>query len=247
MEKVYGRAEALQPLQTGYCPGCGHSLISKLICEVVDELKIREEAVLVYPIGCSAMSMGVFNMDMSSGLHGRACSVASGIKRVRPNQPVIVYQGDGDAAAIGAGETIHAATRGEALTVIMINNSIFGMTGGQMSPTSLIGQVTTTSQYGRIPEINGYPLDLAKIIATLEAPSYVTRQSVHSVKAIMNTKKTIKKALEIQIQEKGYSFVEILSPCPVGWKLSPAGALKYIEENGLKQYPVGDLKDVRRN
>jgi len=245
MECVYKRTEALKPYPTGYCPGCGHSLISKIICEVVEEMGIQEEAILVYPIGCAAMSMGVFNFDLTSGLHGRASTVASGVKRVRPNQPVIVYQGDGDAAAIGTSETIHAAARGEALTVIMINNTIYGMTGGQMSPTSLIGQVTTTSQSGRDPSVNGYPVDLAKIIATLDAPKYVTRQSISSVKGVQSTKRAIKKALDIQMKEKGYSFIEILSTCPTGWKLSPQASMEFIDAEMAKQFPLGDLKDVR--
>lgn len=244
MQQTYKRPEALLDKPNAFCPGCGHGIISRVLAEVIDELELREKAALVVPIGCSIQLEWAMNLDMASGLHGRACSVATGLKRCRPEMPVIVYQGDGDAAAIGLSETLHAAARGEALTCIMVNNSIYGMTGGQMSPTTLPDMVTTTSQSGRDTDLTGKPLKMAELVATMESASFVVRASVTSPMRIMELKRIVKKALELQINEGKYSFIEVLAPCPVGWKMAPDASMKFIENASEQYFKLGVLKDA---
>lgn len=244
MEQIYKRPETLLKVPNGFCPGCGHGIISRVLAEAIDELGIREKAALVVPIGCAIQLEWYMNIDMTSGLHGRSCSVATGLKRCRPEMPVIVYQGDGDATAIGLSETLHAAARGEKLTCIMVNNSIYGMTGGQMSPTTLPGMVTTTSQSGRDAELTGQPVKMAELVASMDSASFVARTTVTDPKHVMETKRVIKTAIEKQINEGKYSFIEILSPCPVGWKMSPDQSMKFIQETSEQYFKVGVLKNI---
>lgn len=242
MEIVYQRSKALSAASTSFCPGCMHSTAVKLICEVSEELGIQDDLVIMAPIGC-AVYLGVFvQFDSFGAPHGRPAATGTGFKRSNPDVPLILYQGDGDCSSIGIAETLHAANRGEGFTVIMINNQVYGMTGGQAAPTTLPGQKTTTSQYGKITEDMGDVIKLAEIIATFNAPKFVTRQALHTPKNILAAKKAIKKALEIQINEGGYSFVELMSSCPTNWKMDPKETPKYMEEVVLKEFPVGDLK-----
>ncbi len=242
MEKVYERNKLLANFNTSFCPGCMHGTAVKLICEVATELGIEDSIVGVMPIGCS-VQWGMFvNFDTFGVPHGRAAATATGYKRNRPDNVLVVYQGDGDCSSIGLCETVHAANRGENFTVIMINNQVYGMTGGQAAPTTLPGQKTTTSQAGKNIEEMGNPLNLAEMIAGLPTPKYVTRQTLHTPKGVLAAKKAIKKAFEIQIDGGGYSFVELLSACPTNWKMTPGNAVKYMNEVVTKQYPVGDLK-----
>lgn len=244
MEKIYGKSKSLMDVGSQYCPGCMHSTAHKIIAELMDEMNLREEVCMVLPVGCSILAGMYWNFDMIYSLHGRASAVATGFKRSRQNQPVIVYQGDGDAASIGIAETIYAANRGEAITVIMINNQIYGMTGGQTSPTTLIGQKTTTAIYGRDVETMGYPIKMAEVIAQLGAPKYVARVALHTPKHILQAKKAIKKGLEIQINEKGYSFIEILSACPTNWKVPTDETPEYMEKYVIPEFPLGVFKTI---
>lgn len=244
MAVVFERPHALADVPMHYCPGCTHGIVHRLVAEVIDELGVEGKAVGVASVGCSVMSYDYFNCDMVQAPHGRAPAVATGIKRAKPENVVFTYQGDGDLAAIGTAETIHSATRGENITVIFINNAIYGMTGGQMAPTTLLGMKTATCPYGRIPEIHGYPLKMTEIAATLEGTCYVTRQSVHTVAAIRKAKKAIRKAFENSMQGKGSNLVEIVSTCNSGWKMTPDAANKWMEANMFPFYPLGDLKDT---
>ena len=241
---VFQRPHALLPVVTNYCPGCVHGIVNRLVAETIDELGIEGRTVGVAPVGCSVMAYNFFGCDMAEAAHGRAPAVATGIKRVCPDNIVFSYQGDGDLASIGMAETIHAATRGEHITIIFINNAIYGMTGGQMAPTTLLGQKTVTCPYGRTPELHGYPLKMTEIAATLQGTCYVTRQSVDTVAAIRSAKKAIRKAFEASMQGKGSSLVEITSTCNSGWKLSPVKANEWLREKMFEFYPKGDLKNT---
>ena len=240
---VFSRPHSLLPVVTNYCPGCTHGIVHRLVCETMDELDIEGQTVGVAPVGCSVMSYDFFGCDMIEAAHGRAPAVATGVKRVLPDHVVFAYQGDGDLASIGMAETVHAATRGEHITVIFINNAIYGMTGGQMAPTSLPGQITQTSPYGRDVKTQGYPIRICELLATLDAPAYLARVTVNKVKNVRNAKACIKKAFENQIQGKGFSLVEVLSACPTNWGLEPQKALDWIDEKMIPYYPLGVYRD----
>lgn len=241
-EKVFERPRTLRPVATHYCPGCGHGIAHRLVAEVIDELGIREKTVGVAPVGCSVLIYNYLDVDMYEAAHGRAPAVATGCKRVHPELVVFTYQGDGDFASIGTAEAIHAAARGEKITTIFINNAIYGMTGGQMAPTTLIGQKTTTSPMGRIPERAGFPIKMSELLATLEGAAYIARVAVNNPKHIIQAKKAIKKAFETQIKGLGYSMVEVLSQCPTDWHMTPSEATKWVEENMVPYYPLGEFK-----
>ncbi len=244
MELVYDRTQSILNVPSPYCAGCGHGLTQKLIAEVIDEMQIRERFVYASSVGCNGMGAFIANTDSFASLHGRVTASATGFKRVNPDAIVMAYQGDGDAASIGLGESIHAANRGEALTIIMANNMIFGMTGGQASPTTLAGEKTTTSVTGKDPAKMGYPLRLAEIIASLEAPAFVARCSVHNPREVRNFKKAVRHALTLQAEKGAYSFIEVLVPCPTNARMKPSDCMKYIEEHALPVFPLGVLKDT---
>lgn len=244
MAKVFEKPKALTDKPFHYCPGCTHGIVHRLVAEVIDELGIREKTVGVAPVGCAVFAYDYFNCDMHEASHGRAPAVATGIKRVLPDNVVFTYQGDGDLASIGAAEIVHAANRGEKITTIFINNAIYGMTGGQMAPTSLLGQVTTTSPYGRSAEKEGHPIRVSEMLATLEGAAYIERVSVHDIRNITKAKKAIKKAFEMQLAGKGFALVEVLSTCPTNWGMTPAEALKWLEDNMIPYYPLGVKKEV---
>ena len=243
-KQVFKRPEALKDNVTHYCPGCGHGIIHRLIAEIIDELGIRDKTVGVPPVGCAVLAYNYIDVDMGEAPHGRAVAVATGIKRARPDLIVFTYQGDGDIAAIGTAETIHAANRGERVSVIFVNNGVFGMTGGQMAPTTLLGQTTTTTPGGRSPLRDGFPLDLSQMLAVAGGSVYIERTAVTSPKNIIKTKKAIKKAFQVQMDDLGFALVEILSQCPINWKLSPVEACRWIEEEVVKTYPLGVIKDT---
>lgn len=243
MEKIYSRTKTIQEDKvSGFCPGCMHSTVIKLIGEVLDEMNLVDRAASVLGIGCCGLHMDYIAYDTTTAPHGRACAVATGMKRANPDTLVFTYQGDGDFASIGMAESIHAANRGENITVIFINNGIYGMTGGQMAPTTLVGMKTATSPYGRDPKIHGFPYKIADMIAPLPGVCYVTRQSVHTPAAVRKAKKAIRKAFENALAGKGLSFVEMVSTCNSGWKMSPVDANKWMEENLVPFYPLGDIK-----
>jgi 2-oxoglutarate ferredoxin oxidoreductase subunit beta len=244
VKKVFTRPRSLKATVFHYCPGCGHSIIHRLVAEVIDELDIRERTIGVPPAGCAVLAYNYFDVDMAEAPHGRAAAVATGIKRVLPDRVVFTYQGDGDIAAIGTAETIHAANRGERVTSIFVNNAVYGMTGGQMAPTTVPGQVTTTSPGGRIPLRDGNPLDLSQMLAVAEGSVYIERTSVSSPKGIIKTRKAIKKAFMTQLEDKGFSLVEILSPCPTNWKMTPAEATRWVDESMSQVFPPKVIKDV---
>ena len=244
MAVVYEKTGILTDTPLHYCPGCTHGIIHRLVAETIDELGIQGKTIGIAPVGCAVFAYNYFNTDMMEAAHGRAPAVATGCKRVNPDNIVFTYQGDGDLASIGAAEITHAATRGENITVIFVNNAIYGMTGGQMAPTTLPGQVTTTSPYGRDPALCGYPIRVSEMLATLDGPAYIARVSVHDVKHIMDAKKSIKKAFETQIAGKGFSMVEVLSACPTNWGMTPREALNWLEANMIPQYPLGVKKEV---
>ncbi|MEE1043146.1 MAG: thiamine pyrophosphate-dependent enzyme [Clostridia bacterium] len=226
-----------------YCPGCTHGIVHRLVAEAIDELGIEGTTIGVAPVGCAVMAYNYFNCDMAEAAHGRAPAVATGIKRADPSKIVFTYQGDGDLASIGMAETVHAATRNENITIIFINNAIYGMTGGQMAPTSLPGQVTQTSPYGRDVKTAGYPIRVCEMLSQLEGPEYLERVTVNNVKNIKNAKKAIKKAFENQINGKGFSLVEVVSTCPTNWGMTPQKALEWVDTNMLPYYPLGVYKD----
>jgi 2-oxoglutarate ferredoxin oxidoreductase subunit beta len=242
MEKVFGRPQGLQDRVLHYCPGCTHGLIHRLVAETIDELNVREKTIAVAPVGCAVTAYNYFNCDCQQASHGRAPAVATGIKRVLPENVVFTYQGDGDLASIGMAEIVHAANRGEKITVIFINNAIYGMTGGQMAPTSLPGQKTTTSPYGRDVNTAGYPIKMTELLNTLQAPAFLARVSVHDPKNVIKAKEAIKKAFEAQVQGKGFALVEVLSTCPTNWGLSPNEALKWLEAYMIPQFPLGVVR-----
>ena len=241
---VYQKPRLMNDNSMHYCPGCSHGVVHKLIAEVIDEMGLTEKAIGISPVGCAVFMYNYLDIDCQEAAHGRAPALASAIKRLWPDRLVFTYQGDGDLACIGTAESIHALNRGENITIIFINNAIYGMTGGQMAPTTLLGMKTATCPYGRIPEIHGYPLKLTEIAATLQGTCYVTRQSVQNVASIRKAKKAIRKAFECSMQQKGSSLVEIVSTCSSGWKMTPEKANKWMEENMFPFYPLGDLKDT---
>jgi len=242
MEVVYQRPSTLTDAVMHYCPGCGHSVVHKVLMEVVEELGIQSDIIGVAPVGCSVLAYHYMNIDMQEAAHGRASAVATGIKRVLPDKYVFSYQGDGDLAAIGTAETIHTINRGENILIIFINNAIYGMTGGQCAPTTLLGQVTSTTPYGRKAEDIGFPLNITNMISTLPGAYYVTRQSVHTANAVRKFKKAVKASFEYQKQKKGTCFIEVVSNCPSGWKLTPKETVEYLDTVMLPHYPVGDIK-----
>ncbi|MBN1836842.1 MAG: 2-oxoglutarate oxidoreductase [Spirochaetales bacterium] len=240
---VYDRPEGLKDVPTHYCPGCGHGIIHKLLAQVIDELGIRERTIVVAPVGCSVLIYNYINTDGLEAAHGRAPAVATGLKRVLKDRIVVSYQGDGDLMAIGTAETIHAANRGENITVLFVNNAIYGMTGGQMAPTTLAGQKTKTSPFGRDPAEAGYPIRACELLATLEAPVFIERCAVDNVRNVLRAKKAIRKAIQNQVDGKGYSFVEFLSMCPTNWGVSPAKAAEWVGETMVAYYPLGNFRD----
>ena len=241
---VFDKPNSLNDISMHYCPGCTHGIVHRLVAEVIDELGIEGKTIGIAPVGCSVMAYNYFNCDMIEAAHGRAPAVATGVKRANPDEHIVfTYQGDGDLASIGMAETVHAAARNENITVIFINNAIYGMTGGQMAPTSLPGQVTQTSPYGRDVNACGYPVKVCEMLSTLEGPEYLERVTVNSVKAVKNAKKAIKKAFQNQIDKKGFSLVEVLSTCPTNWGMTPQKALKWIDEAMIPYYPLGVYKD----
>ncbi len=244
MAIVFERPKSLTDVTLHYCPGCTHGIIHRLVAEVIDELGIEGRTVGVAPVGCAVFAYDYFECDMQEAAHGRAPAVATGIKRVHPDNIVFTYQGDGDLAAIGTAETVHIATRGENVTTIFVNNAIYGMTGGQMAPTSLPNQKTQTSPYGRDTKIAGNPIRVSEMLATLDGPAYIERVSVDSVKNIKNAKKAIKKAFTLQMEGKGFTLVEVLSTCPTNWGVSPVEALDWLRENMMPRYPLGVYKDI---
>lgn len=242
MEKIFGKTTGLTDIPFHYCPGCTHGIIHRLIGEVLEELDIIGKTIGVAPVGCAGFSLDFFSCDFVGAAHGRAQAVGTGIKRAQPDKLVFTYQGDGDIAAIGTAHAIHVAARGEKITSIMVNNAVFGMTGGQMAPTTVTGQVTTTSPYGRDPGLVGTPIDLPKTIATLPGAVYVAAVAVDSPKNIMQAKKALKRAFQVQQLGLGFAFVSILSTCPTNWGLSPVDSLTWLRENMLPIYQMGELK-----
>ena len=228
-----------------YCPGCTHGIVHRLVAETLEELDVGGRAIGVAPVGCAVFAYNYFNCDMHEASHGRAPAVATGIKRVHPGNVIFTYQGDGDLASIGAAEIVHAAARGEKITVIFINNAIYGMTGGQMAPTTLPGQVTTTSPYGRDPEHCGYPVRVCEMLSTLDGAAYLERVSVHDVPHVLAAKKAIRKAFETQIARKGFSLVEVLSTCSTNWGMTPVEALDWVRDNMIPRYPLGVYKEAQ--
>ena len=240
---VFDKPKALTDAPLHYCPGCTHGIIHRLVAEAIDELGILCDTIGVAPVGCAVMSYDYFSCDMIEAAHGRAPAVATGLKRARPENIVFTYQGDGDLASIGMAETVHAATRNENITVIFVNNAIYGMTGGQMAPTSLPGQVTQTSPYGRDVKTVGFPIKICELLSSLDGPEFIQRVAVNNVKNVLAAKKAIKKAFENQIQGKGFSLVEVISSCPTNWGMTPQKALEWIDTNMIPYYPLGVYKD----
>jgi 2-oxoglutarate ferredoxin oxidoreductase subunit beta len=239
---VYQRPVSLSTRSTHYCPGCTHGVAHRLVAEVLDEMGIREQTIGVAPVGCSVFAYDYFNHDYVEAAHGRAPAMATGIKRVLPDKTVYTYQGDGDLASIGMAEIVHAAARGENITVIFINNAIYGMTGGQMAPTTLPGMKTTSSPLGRDVETTGFPIRMSEILSTLDGSSYIVRRSLHDANNIRKAKKAIRLAFEAQQHHLGFSMVELLSSCPTNWKIDPPRALQFIEEQMIPYFPLGDYK-----
>ena len=240
---VFEKPKALADVPLHYCPGCTHGIIHRLVAEVIDELGIEGKTVGIAPVGCSVFAYNYFNCDMIEAAHGRAPAVATGVKRSFPDNIVFTYQGDGDLAAIGTAETVHAAARNENICIIFVNNAIYGMTGGQMAPTTLPGQVTQTSPYGRNPEMVGLPIKVCELLSNVDGATYLERVAVNNVKNVKNAKKAIKKAFQNQIEGKGFSLVEVLSTCPTNWGLKPDKALEWLEDNMIPYYPLGVYKD----
>ena len=244
MAVVFQKTSMLTDTPFHYCPGCTHGIIHRLVAEVLEELGVGDTAIGIAPVGCAVFAYNYFNCDMMEAAHGRAPACATGAKRVHPDKVVFTYQGDGDLASIGAAEIVHAAARGEKITTIFVNNAIYGMTGGQMAPTSLPGQITTTSPYGRDTAHCGFPVKMSEMLAQLDGPAYIERVSVHDVPHVVAAKKAIRKAFEAQIAGQGFSMVEVLSTCPTNWGLTPQEALKWLKENMIPQFPLGVYKEV---
>lgn len=243
---VFKRPQALAEVITHYCPGCTHGVIHRLVAESLDELGLRERAVGVAPVGCSVLAYNYFNLDFMEAAHGRAPALATGFKRCRPDMIVFTYQGDGDLASIGMGEIIHAANRGEKFTTIFVNNAIYGMTGGQMAPTTMPGQKTTTTPAGRDVALFGYPIRIAELLSSLRTPSFVARVAVHTPMHIINAKKAIKKAFRLQKENRCFTLVEVLSTCPTNWGMNPHDATEWVASDMLPYYPLGIFKDPER-
>ena len=240
---VFDRPKALADVKLHYCPGCTHGIIHRLVAEAIDELGIEGKTIGIAPVGCSVFAYNYFNCDMVEAAHGRAPAVATGVKRANPENVVFTYQGDGDLAAIGTAETVHSAARGENITIIFVNNAIYGMTGGQMAPTTLPGQVTQTSPYGRKVESVGYPLRVCELLSNVDGAAYLERVAVNDVKNVKNAARAIKKAFQYQIEGKGFSLIEVLSTCPTNWGLTPDKALEWLKDNMIPYYPLGVYKD----
>ncbi|MCK4648349.1 2-oxoglutarate oxidoreductase [bacterium] len=245
MKRILGRPESMQDVSTIYCPGCGHGIVHRLVCEVIDELGIRERTIAVAPVGCAVLAYRYWKFDTTEAAHGRPPAVATGIKRVLPDRIVFTYQGDGDLAAIGTAETVHAANRGENITVIFVNNAVYGMTGGQMAPTTLTGQKTLTTPEGRKPRMAGYPIKISEALAQLDGTVYIERVAVNSPQNILKAKKAIKKAFQIQIENRGFSLIEILSMCPTGWGGTSREALNWVDDKMIPEFPLGVIKDAK--
>ncbi len=243
MAVVFQKPKALTDAVLHYCPGCTHGIVHRLVAEAIDELGIEGRTIGIAPVGCSVMAYDYFACDMIEAAHGRAPAVATGVKRSLPDRVVFTYQGDGDLASIGLCETVSCACRGENVTIIFINNAIYGMTGGQMAPTSLIGQVTQTSPYGRDPSTQGMPIRVCELLASLDAPAYLERVAVNTVAHVRQAKKAIYKAFENQVKGRGFSLVEVLSTCPTNWGLSPEAACRWVEEKMVPVYPLGNFRD----
>lgn len=242
MEMVYERPEALSEVYTHYCPGCTHGVAHRILAEAIDELGLRERVILVAPVGCAVFAYNYFNVDGCEAAHGRAPAMATGVKRLQPDSIVITYQGDGDMAAIGTAEIIHAAARGENITTVFVNNAIYGMTGGQMAPTSLPGQQTTSSPFGRDVHNAGYPLRMCELLSQTDGAAYIVRRSLHDIKNIRKAKKAILTALKAQMNGLGFSMVELLSTCPTNWGLTPEAALQWVEDRMIPYFPLGDYR-----
>jgi 2-oxoglutarate ferredoxin oxidoreductase subunit beta len=246
MERIYSRPRSLKTTPFHYCPGCGHSVIHRLIAEVIDEMGLQDKIIGTPPAGCSVFAYYYFDFDMVESAHGRGAAVATGMKRAYPEIVVFTYQGDGDLAAIGTAETIHAANRGEKITTIYVNNAIYGMTGGQMAPTTLANQKTTTSPYGRDVNTDGYPIKMSEILAMVGGSAYIERTAVNSPANIRRTKKAIQKAFQVQLDGIGFSLVEILAACPVNWNMSPLESWQWIDKELTKTFPLGVIKDITK-
>ena len=244
MEIVFQRPKSMADVNMHYCPGCGHGIVHRLVAETVDELDIEGQTIGIASVGCSVMNYDYFNFDMIQAPHGRAPAVATGAKRALPDNVIFTYQGDGDLAAIGTAEIVHAATRGEILTVIFINNAIYGMTGGQMAPTSLPGQVTQTTPFGRDVNVAGYPIKVCELLSTLDGVTLAQRVSIDCVKNVNEAKRAIKKGFKNQINKQGFSIIEVISSCPTNWGMRPIDSLTWVRENMLKYYPLGIYKDT---
>lgn len=242
MKQLFKPTPILTPIQRSYCPGCTHGIIHRLVAEVIEEFQLTEKTVLVIPVGCATLSVDYFELDTIQSAHGRAPAVATGVKRANPDLFVMTYQGDGDLASIGTAEIVHAANRGERISTIFVNNGIYGMTGGQMAPTSLIGWKTETSPYGRKADREGNPIRISEMLSQLNGPAYIARTAVNSPKNVMATKKAIRKAFTAQMKGLGFSLVEILSTCPTNWGYTPVQALKRIDDETMKYYPLGEFK-----
>ncbi len=242
MAQTFKKTSMLTDTPFHYCPGCTHGIVHRLVAECIEELNMGDKAVGVAPVGCAVFAYKYFNCDMQEAAHGRAPAVATGVKRVHPNNLVFTYQGDGDLASIGMAEIVHAAGRGEKITTIFINNAIYGMTGGQMAPTTLVGQTTTTSPYGRKAEHCGMPLKMAEMLSTVAGSAYIARTSVHNVAGVNKTKAAIKRAFEAQINGEGFSMVEILSTCPTNWGMTPLQSLEWVKTDMIPQFPLGVYK-----
>ena len=245
MAVVFEKTKMLTDAPFHYCPGCTHGIAHRLVAECIEEMGMAEKCIGIAPVGCAVFAYNYFNCDMMEAAHGRAPAVATGAKRVNPNNLVFTYQGDGDLASIGAAEIVHAAHRGEKITAIFLNNAIYGMTGGQMAPTTLVGQVTTTSPYGRQKEHCGAPIRMSEMLATIDGAAYIERVSLHDVPNIIKAKKAIKKAFECQMEGKGFSMVEILSTCPTNWGMTPKAAIEWLKENMIPYYPLGVMKEAK--
>jgi len=240
----FKRTDVMADVRTHYCPGCTHGIIHRLVAEVIDELGIKDDTIEVSPVGCAVVAYEYFNVDGMESAHGRAPAVATGVKRMNPDKIVFTYQGDGDLASIGMAETVHVAARNENITIIFVNNAIYGMTGGQMAPTTLSGQKTTTSQDGRVLASGSKPLHVSEMLATIDGPAYIARTGVYDVPSVKKTKEAIRKAFQMQIEGKGFSMVEILSTCPVNWGMTPSESLGWVKENMVPVYPLGVYKEV---
>ena len=246
MAIVYQRSKGLTDVETHYCPGCTHGIIHRLVAETLEELDILGKTIGVAPVGCSVFAYDYFNCDMQEAAHGRAPAVATGIKRVLPDKVVFTYQGDGDLAAIGTGEITHASMRGENITTIFVNNAIYGMTGGQMAPTTLVGQRATTAPLGREKSHAGSPIRIAELLATLDGAAYIERVTVTSPANVMRAKRAIRKAFELQLEGRGFTMIEVLSTCPTNWGLTPVKALEWLNENMIPVFPLGVYKDITK-